>query len=67
MYSKPVDEVWHRCLLFSRLYTDLCLQVFGSYLHHDPASESEPILENRWNAFREAYERIYGDISWLWL
>src|SRR5436190_1842688 len=39
MLNNLVDEVWHTCLLFTRLYADLCDQAFGTFIHHDPAIE----------------------------
>ena len=66
MFSKPVDNVWHTCLLFSRLYADLCQQAFGAFMHHEPATAPEPDLDGRWTAFRTAYERNYGPLNRLW-
>jgi hypothetical protein len=66
MLSKPVDTVWHTCLLFSRLYTDYCQQAFGEYLHHDPATEADPDRPARWREFVAAYERYYGPPGRLW-
>ena len=66
MLSKPVDEVWHTCLLFSRLYADLCQQVFGSFIHHDPATIADPDPEATWQAFVSAYRAAYGEPGRLW-
>jgi hypothetical protein len=66
MLSRAVDEVWHTTLLFTRLYADLCEQVFGSFLHHDPATEPWPDLEERWSDFCASYDRLYGPPGRLW-
>jgi hypothetical protein len=66
MLSRAVDEVWHTTLLFTRLYADLCEQVFGSFLHHDPATEPWPDREERWRDFSASYYRVYGPLGSLW-
>ena len=69
MFSKPVDEVWHACLLHSRLYADLCQQVFGYFLHHEPATNADDDSggEARWLGFVARYEALYGPPGRLWL
>jgi hypothetical protein len=66
MFSKQVDNVWHACLLFSRLYADLCQQAFGQFIHHEPADGPEPNPEARWQEFEAAYRRVYGEPHRLW-
>ncbi len=66
MFSKPVDNVWHTCLLFSRLYADLCQQVFGGFVHHEPTVAPVSDLAGCWDAFQTAYERAYGPLNRLW-
>jgi hypothetical protein len=66
MLSRAVDEVWHTALLYTRLYADLCEQVFGSFVHHDPATEAWPDVDERWNDFSASYHRLYGPLGILW-
>jgi hypothetical protein len=66
MFSKQIDDVWHACLLFSRVYADLCQQAFGQFVHHEPADGPEPDLEARWREFEAAYRRVYGEPHRLW-
>jgi hypothetical protein len=66
MLSRAVDEVWHTTLLFTRLYADLCEQVFGSFVHHDPATEAWPDVDERWSAFSASYHSLYGPLGILW-
>lgn len=66
MLSKQVDDVWHTCLLFSRLYAALCQQAFGEFVHHDPATEADPDPAARWREFREAYATYFGEPGRLW-
>lgn len=66
MASKPVDAVWHTCLLFTRLYADRCQQAFVEFVHHDPAPEALTDPNARWQEFVAAYERYYGPLGRLW-
>jgi len=36
-----IDEMWHNFVLFTKEYTQFCMQYFGYYLHHGPATEAE--------------------------
>src|SRR5262249_50711797 len=77
MFSKQVDDVWHTCLLYWRLYAAYCDAAFGQFVHHEPAAghdaaspyeaaPARPDRETRWSVFQEAYERMYGDLGRLW-
>jgi hypothetical protein len=66
MVSHEVDEVWHTCILFTRLYADLCEHVFGCFLHHDPDLEPNPDRTRTWGEFEQAYRSLYGDPGPLW-
>jgi hypothetical protein len=69
MVSPTIDEVWHTCLLFSRLYADLCEQTVGKFVHHEPFSgapkDARAKLDER-RKLEEAYTRAYGEMP-LWL
>jgi hypothetical protein len=68
MFSKPVDEVWHACLLHSRLYADLCLRTFGYFVHHEPVLEEEADTDSLgWYQFVEGYQNLFGELNRLWL
>jgi hypothetical protein len=63
-----VDEVWHTCLLFSRLYADLCEQTVGRFVHHEPLMEGsgdEARLHEGKRLFEQAYSRVYGEMTTL--
>lgn len=68
MFSRHVDTVWHTCLLFSRLYAELCQQAFGEFVHHEPVPEAELSDERQasWQKFRDAYVALYGEPGRLW-
>jgi hypothetical protein len=67
MLSKPIDAVWHTCILFTRLYTDYCQQAFGEYVHHDPTTEQIVDRAALWAEFEAAYTAWYGTPGRLWL
>jgi hypothetical protein len=66
MLSGDVDEVWHTCLLFTRLYADLCQQVFGHFVHHDPELDDNMNRAAAWREFEETYQVYYGDLTTVW-
>lgn len=66
MLSRPIDEVWHTCLLFSRLYADLCERSFGHFIHHEPAAGGDPDVRAEWSEFEEAYRSLFGEPGRLW-
>lgn len=69
MLSRHVDEAWHTCVLYTRLYADLCERVFGAFVHHEPfepsdLADSDPDAE--WLHFETLYTSLYGTLSPLW-
>jgi hypothetical protein len=66
MLSGDVDEVWHTCLLFTRLYADLCQQAFGRFLHHDPETEGDTDRMAAWSAFASSYRCLCGEPGFVW-
>ncbi|UII54286.1 hypothetical protein LS684_11350 [Cytobacillus spongiae] len=47
MFSDKVDEVWHEMLMFTRDYEQFSIKFYGSFLHHTPNMEIEPIPGDR--------------------
>lgn len=39
--TREIDEFWHNHILFTKNYVQDCLNIFGHYLHHEPASPDE--------------------------
>ncbi|MBM2811506.1 MAG: hypothetical protein HW416_2265 [Chloroflexi bacterium] len=66
MVSPDVDEVWHACILHTRLYADLCERAFGQFLHHDPDTEPNGDRRAAWDEFEGAYRILYGETGPLW-
>jgi hypothetical protein len=38
---KLLDEMWHTFILFTREYTEYCLDNYGFYIHHAPTTRAE--------------------------
>jgi hypothetical protein len=66
MLSAEIDQIWHTCLIHTRLYADLCDKVFGCFQHHDPAAEATQDREGLWHEFEGAYVALYGSPGPLW-
>ena len=40
---REIDNMWHNFILYTRDYTDFCMNVFGEYFHHEPdIAETNP-------------------------
>lgn len=39
--TREIDEFWHNHILHTQKYVNDCLQIFGHYFHHQPASPDE--------------------------
>ncbi len=39
--TRHIDEFWHNHILYTKQYFHDCEQIFGHYLHHEPASPSD--------------------------
>lgn len=37
-----LDNIWHECILNTRLYEALCIKLRGSFIHHTTVSEGDP-------------------------
>jgi hypothetical protein len=66
MFSEDVDEVWHVCILHTRLYEDFCTTVFGKYLHHQPFLSGDPNAKENWAYFEQSYTYLYGPVPRFW-
>lgn len=47
--SREIDEFWHNHILYTQNYFNDCLNIFGHYLHHEPASptdNSQKLVDN---------------------
>jgi hypothetical protein len=39
--TREIDEFWHNHILYTKNYFRDCEQIFGHYMHHEPASPSD--------------------------
>lgn len=39
--TREIDEFWHNHILYTKKYSHDCMQIFGHYLHHEPADRDE--------------------------
>jgi hypothetical protein len=39
--TREIDEFWHNHILHTKRYVQDCLDIFGYYLHHEPASPTD--------------------------
>lgn len=36
----PIDKIWHNHILFTKMYANDCQTLFGSFMHHEPSSDT---------------------------
>lgn len=60
--SKQIDEFWHNHILYTKNYTHDCMNIFGHYLHHEPASPGEDMaqLVADYVRTKELYQAEFG-------
>lgn len=59
--SVKIDEAWHEFILFTRLYTKICLHHFGRYIHHSPGGDNSDNAV-RFELTLQNYERAFGPV-----
>jgi hypothetical protein len=65
MSSPVVDEDWHTCILFTRLYADLCQHVFNEFVHHEPNDGDDPGTGSVLT-FQQRYQDTFGVLTRMW-
>jgi hypothetical protein len=69
--APDMDEVWHNHILFTREYMQTCEEVFGDYLHHDPAQSSRQEEKERMESAQrhtaELYQQEFNESYYLGL
>lgn len=55
--TREIDEFWHNHILYTKKYFHDCMNIFGHYLHHQPASPTEDprILIEQYHKTKEFY------------
>lgn len=68
MRTGPIDDLWHRWLLWTGDYARACDFALGHMVHH--ASNSPDMSPEEWLArhlrFRAAYVECWGEVPALW-
>ena len=63
--GKPVDDLWHEFILFTKLYTEFCEKVAGKYIHHKSrmpgASRPEADVLAMHSTFQADYKGAFGE------
>lgn len=65
--SKLADDIWHAMILFTPQYRKFCELEFGTFIDHQPNTESTPISEEAIVNFYTLYAEEYGEISDFWI
>jgi len=58
--SKPVDDMWHTFILFTKDYQSFCEEYLGRFVHHVP---SESAGERPDLTMRETAQRLFSNID----
>ncbi len=59
-----IDEVWHAHILHTKQYMEDCQKIFGSYMHHTPASptgEDSEEMNKHYQNTAQLYENTFEE------
>jgi hypothetical protein len=61
-----IDVFWHKHILYTQSYTDVCQELFGRYLHHEPLPKQKRQVVSdgptkEFLATRELFAREFGN------
>jgi hypothetical protein len=61
--SREIDEFWHNHILYTKNYFQDCLNIFGHYLHHEPAKaeDDKQHLINHYLKTKQLYVAEFGE------
>lgn len=60
--SKSVDPFWHTHILFTKDYTQFCINIVDEYMHHDPLDESDSTEVERIKNLYEYTRQIFAQM-----
>ena len=66
MMSRPIDEVWHNFILFTKEYHAFSQEFIGSYFHHDPTISTMAYDEKPAENLVLFYTKTFGAIPFIW-
>ena len=58
--SRPIDEMWHTALVFTRAYREFCSAYVGCFVDHNPQEHSNPA---GYEATCRAAAEMFGDLD----
>jgi hypothetical protein len=58
--SREIDEFWHNHILYTKNYFQDCLNIFGHYFHHEPASPNDQDSQQLINDYLKT-KKLYLD------
>lgn len=59
-----IDEMWHNFILFTKEYSEYCLESFGYYMHHAPnVSEEATDMPRYENQLKQQMEFIFDEFG----
>lgn len=66
---RPIDDMWHNFILYTRDYIDFCHRYFGQYIHHEPDIAIDHVpTESEFSANLEKYlNYVYEQLGELTL
>lgn len=68
--SKSVDPFWHTHILFTKEYTQFCVDVVNAYMHHEPLDDSDSAeverVRNLYEYTRQIYSKMFKSTSDIW-
>lgn len=65
--TRDVDEAWHAHILHTYRYMQDCGEIFGAYLHHQPASTAKRDLEMCATSYLATAELYYKEFKEIYI
>lgn len=60
--TRDIDEYWHNHILHTKTYVRDCQQLFGRYLHHQPAQAgAQDELGMLFEQTKAVYRQVFGE------
>lgn len=61
--TREIDEFWHNHILYTKNYLHDCMNIYGYYLHHEPAvpGENPEILVSLYQKTKKYYLQEFNE------
>jgi hypothetical protein len=63
--SRRVDLAWHELILYTRTYSEFCMQQFGKPIHHEPDGEMAA-NQRQYRLTLDCYRARFGEPDKEW-